>query len=151
MFFSVLTIGLYAQSSVVASGVDAEGNGGSVSYSVGQVDYIKSEGANGTVSAGVQQPLEISIITGVDNNYINLSLSVFPNPTTDHLTLEVVEGELRLMNYELIDVAGNTILGGELIDHKTEVTMNNLKSATYLLKVSNDTKVIKTFKIIKNN
>lgn len=78
-----------AQSSVNATGGNASGDGGSASYSVGQVVYTANTGTNGSVAQGVQQPYEISVVTGIEEAHdIKLSVSVYPNPATDYLTLK---------------------------------------------------------------
>jgi hypothetical protein len=88
--------GLQAQTSVNATGGDASGGGGSVSYSVGQVVYTTNTGANGSVAQGVQQPFEISVVTGIEEaKGINLSVSAYPNPTTDYLELKVESEKLK--------------------------------------------------------
>lgn len=56
---------LKAQEAIPASGGNATGSGGSVSYSVGQVEYSSNTGSGGSVAAGVQQPYEISVVTGL--------------------------------------------------------------------------------------
>ena len=82
--------GLQAQTSVNATGGNASGSGGSASYSVGQVVFTTNTGTSGSVVQGIQQPYEISVVTGIEQaKGINLELSVYPNPTTDYLTLEV--------------------------------------------------------------
>ena len=58
--------GVQAQTSVNATGGDASGGGGSVSYSVGQVVYTTHTGTSGSVAEGVQQPYEISVVTGLE-------------------------------------------------------------------------------------
>ncbi|WP_052172358.1 T9SS type A sorting domain-containing protein [Psychroserpens jangbogonensis] len=47
---------IFSQESINASGSEATGSGGAVSYSVGQVFYSTQTGSNGTLSEGVQQP-----------------------------------------------------------------------------------------------
>ena len=49
-----------AQSGTITSGGDAAGSGGSVSFSIGQLDYTSISSAEGTVSQGLQHPYEIS-------------------------------------------------------------------------------------------
>ena len=58
--------GLQAQESVNATGGNASGSGGSASYSVGQVVYTNNTGTSGSVAQGVQQPFEISVVTGIE-------------------------------------------------------------------------------------
>ncbi|MGI6479934.1 MAG: hypothetical protein ACOX0M_10915 [Salinivirgaceae bacterium] len=95
--------GLQAQTSVNATGGDASGSGGSVSYSVGQVAYQTHTGTSGSVSEGVQQPFEISVVTGIEEaKGINLSVSAYPNPTTDYLTLEVEEFDLSNLSLSTV-------------------------------------------------
>lgn len=77
--------GLQAQTSVNATDGDVSGSGGSVSYSVGQVVYTTHTGTSGSVAEGVQQPYEISVVTGLEEaQSINLSVTAYPNPTTDY-------------------------------------------------------------------
>ena len=67
-----------AQSAVVSVGGDAQSNGGSVSYTVGQVAVQTVANSNGSVSVaeGVQQPYEIMTV-GVDD-YPHSTVSRFP-------------------------------------------------------------------------
>jgi len=51
---------LQAQVAIPASGGNATGTGGTVSYSVGQVFYTINTGTTGFIVQGVQQPFEIS-------------------------------------------------------------------------------------------
>ena len=82
--------GLQAQNAVPATGGNASGSGGTVAYSVGQVVYTTNTATNGSVAQGVQQPFEISVVTGLEEaKGINLALSAYPNPTTDFLNLKV--------------------------------------------------------------
>lgn len=68
--------GLQAQTSVNVTGGNASGSGGSASYSVGQFVYQTHTGTSGSVSEGVQQPYEISVVTGLEEaKGINLSVS----------------------------------------------------------------------------
>jgi len=143
--------GLQAQTSINATGGNASGSGGSSSYSVGQVAYQTHTGTNGSVAQGVQQPFEISVVTAIEEaKGINLSVSAYPNPTTDYLTLEVKEFELSNMSFQLYDMSGKLLQNEKITGNQTSIVMSNLVPATYFVKVIQDNKEVKTFKIIKN-
>lgn len=59
------TSNLYAQQNIVASGGQATGAGGTVSYSIGQMDYISVTGAGGSITQGVQQVDSKHTLSGV--------------------------------------------------------------------------------------
>ena len=140
--------GLHAQESPTATGGEATGVGGTVSYSLGQVVYTTNTGSNGSVEQGVQQPYEISATVGINESSISLEMSVYPNPTTNYLTLKV---EItKNLSYQLFDMQGKVIVSKKITDNTTTVVMENLPTATYLLKVTDSNKTVKTFKIIKN-
>ena len=102
--------GLQAQTSVNATGSNASGSGGSVSYSVGQVVYTTNTGTNGSVAQGVQQPFEISVVTGLEEaKGINLSVTAYPNPTTDYLTLSIADFDASKLSYQLYDMNGKLL------------------------------------------
>jgi hypothetical protein len=48
--------GAFAQQAVLAAGGEATGAGGTVSFSVGQIDFVEATGAGGKANQGVQQP-----------------------------------------------------------------------------------------------
>jgi hypothetical protein len=145
--------GLHAQESPTAAGGEATGTGGSSSYSLGQVVYTTATGTNGSVAQGVQQPYEISIITGVKETTIHLEMNVYPNPTTNYLTLKV-DASTSLSNqqlsYQVIDLQGKVIKNKKVSSTTTSINVERLPKAIYFLKVTKDNQLIKSFKIIKN-
>ena len=151
---SVFLLGLgltaQAQQATTATGGDASGSGGAVAYSVGQIVYTTNTGTTGSVAQGVQQSYEISIVLGIEDNSINLGLSAYPNPTTNYLTLNVGNFELSTLNFQLYDISGKLIERRKIISISETIAMENLPTATYFLKVSNNNNEVKTFKIIKN-
>ena len=143
--------GLQAQESVNVTGGNASGSGGSVSYSVGQVVYTTNTGTNGSVAEGVQQPFEISVVTGLEEaKGINLSVLAYPNPTTDYLELKVESEKLKDLSYQLYDMTGKLLQNKKLTDSETQIDMSRFVPATYFVRVVAESKTIKEFKIIKN-
>jgi hypothetical protein len=143
--------GLQAQQVVTTSGSNATGAGGTSSYTVGQVVYNTYTGTNGSAAQGVQQPFEISVVTGIEEALgISLEIMVYPNPTTDFLTLSVDNFEASNLSYYLYDINGRLLETQKLEGKQTSIAMSNLVPATYFLKVSEGSKELRTFKIIKN-
>jgi hypothetical protein len=144
------TLGMNAQQNTVASGGDAIGIGGSVSFSVGQIDYITATGSGGRMTLGLQQPIEIYPVS-VNDLKIELHASVFPNPTRDGVTLRIPATMPHSeMGYRVFDLLGNIVLDKKVDGPDTVIDMANLSNATYLLKVYNKENDLTTFKIIKN-
>lgn len=151
LIFSLTAI--HAQQAIPASGGNASGTGGSSSYTVGQTVYTTNTGTNGSVAQGVQQPFEISVVTGIDEaKGINLTFSAYPNPTTDILKLTVESSDsysLSTLTISLYDINGNLIENKGLESNETQIDMSKLTAATYFLNVLNDNKLVKTFQIVK--
>ncbi len=137
----------HAQESVNAAGGDATGTGGSVAYSVGQVVYTTATGATGNVAQGVQQPFEISVVTGVSETSIQLEMSAYPNPTIDFLTLKV--SAFEGLNLQLTDMRGTVIASKKIAELNTIISMEGLAKSIYFLRISDENHVVKTFKITK--
>lgn len=158
--------GLQAQESINTAGGNASGSGGSVSYSVGQVTYQTYTGTNGSVAEGVQQPYEISVLMALEETKgINLLVSVYPNPTSDYLTLSISDNvkpsqNLSFLSYQLNDMNGKILQSEIITGNQTSIDMSNLLPATYFVKVlaqwGNDrtgiiqkNKKLITFKVLK--
>ena len=146
---------LKAQESMSAAGGNAAGNGGSASYSVGQVVYQTHTETIGSVTEGIQQPYEITVVTATEEiNGITLSVSAYPNPAKDHLILSIEDkfktnDDLAPMSYQLYDMNGKLLKQSRITSNKTSIGMSSLIPGNYLVKVIQSNREVKTFKIIK--
>jgi len=152
---ALLTAGLLwaglaqAQESANASGGDATGTGGTASYSVGQVVYTTNTGSTGSVAQGVQHAYEIFTV-GIKETELNISLTAFPNPTTENLTLQISDYNNEKLSYQLFDMQGKQLSNGQIVAQQTQINMNSLPTATYFVNVVNqENKKVQSFKIIK--
>jgi len=155
LFLGLGLSGLNAQEVITSGGGNASGNGGSASYSIGQVVYATNNGTNGSVAQGVQQPFEISIVTGIEEaKGITLQFLVYPNPTTGILILKIAgETEIQFIA-SLYDMNGKLLENKKIDSNETSIDLSHFVHGTYFLKVVRTKKTlspeeIKTFKIIK--
>ncbi len=143
---------LNAQQALVASGGNAEGTTGSVSYTIGQTAFYYFDGTDGSVSQGVQQPYEIFLITGIEKaSGVSLDCVVYPNPVQDHLQLKIHGLKWEKLRWGIYDLSGKLLKEDRVSGSLSTIPVDELASGSYLFSVF-DTKnsTIKTFKIIKN-
>lgn len=138
-----------AQVSVNASGGNGTGSGGTTSYTIGQLVYTAHEGNSGSVAQGVQQAFEIYSV-GLQETDFAMNLSVFPNPTTENLIVQVSNWNEQPLSFELTDEAGRLLLSETILSAHTPVNMENMQAATYFIHVLNHAHArVQTFKVIK--
>jgi hypothetical protein len=138
-----------AQESANASGGDATGSGGTVAYSVGQVVYTTNTGSTGSVAQGVQQTYVI-LNLGINETAMNMTLTAFPNPTAENLTLQISDYNNEKLAYQLFDMQGKLVSNGQIVAQQTFINMNSLPTATYFVYVVNqENQKVQSFKIVK--
>jgi hypothetical protein len=152
----LVMVEIKAQIALPATGGNGSGSGGTVSYSVGQIIYTATSGSSGTNTQGVQQPYEISVVTGLETGKnILLQYKVYPNPVADVLILKI-DGDLSAsFTASLFDINGKLLISKGVESNETSFDLQNLAPATYFLliaetKRNGSPRDIKTFKIIKN-
>jgi hypothetical protein len=139
------------QETIPATGGTATGTGGSATYSIGQLVYSVFTGTTGFIIQGVQQPYEISTVTAIENTEdITLECTVYPNPTEGIIRLVIKSFEDDNMRFRLYDMNGVLLQDIKIEDKETVISMENLTSAIYFLKVTKDKVEVKVFKIVKN-
>jgi hypothetical protein len=139
-----------------ASGDDALGNSGSVSYSIGQVFFTYIGESVYNVAQGVQQSNltdnkeNIDRPEDIDSPEVNVI--VYPNPTTDFVNLSMKGLDLDNGQnvYHLFNYQGKLIEKSNINEVKTEIDLRHLSSSVYILQVFIKNKIFKTFKILKN-
>lgn len=154
LFLSCLLVSnLFAQSAIVPVGGDAQGNGGSVSYTVGQMAVESAANSNGSINVleGVQQPYEIMTVGVDDYPQIALNAIVYPNPTENIAQLQLNGFEIPADGLRAILYNGN---GKQLqtltvIDDLTTFQIGQYATGTYYLEVRDGKRVLKTFKVVR--
>ena len=141
---------IYSQESLSTSGGEATGSGGTSSYSVGQLVYTTSSGSNGTLTQGIQQSIELFSLSNPKFTGLTLKLATYPNPTTDYIILKLEDSHLNDLTYTMYDIQGKTIAKGKALAESTQISMQHLETGTYILKINQSSKELKSFKIIKN-
>jgi hypothetical protein len=141
-------ITLYAQESVTSAGGNGTGSSGSVSYSVGLVVYTTTIEAEGSVARGLQHAYEIYSLD-IDDMTKNITLSVFPNPTSDFLTLKISDNIIEKISYQLYDLTGNLIESRNIQSDQSLIDMSKLSSAVYFIHILKGNERIQSFKVIK--
>jgi hypothetical protein len=149
LFFSTFGL-LHAQQTTLTSGGDASGSGGTSSYSVGQTVYTAHSGNSGSINQGVQQAFEIYTL-GVSESHLNISLSVFPNPTTQHVNLEIKNYTHEKLVYHLFNMQGKFLDMKKIKRNNSKIDMESLPPGTYFLSIFQDNEKIQSFKIIKKD
>lgn len=147
VLFIVLLQGVLAQQNTVSSGGTATGSGGEVSYTIGQLDFINSSAATGTVNQGVQQPYEF--FASLDEVNSQLQLSIFPNPFSESINITgAPDGEQ--FTWRLFDTHGKILREGLIQAENTQIDLHDLEPATYYLQVNQLSTQLRNFKILKS-
>lgn len=157
LFIAVLLqvnlVGLFAQEAFTASGGNASGSKGSISYSVGQVAYTTIFGISGIIPQGVQQPYEISLRSKLEKKaLITLQFLAYPNPAIDNLTLKVSRIDdlsFSKLQYSLCDTNGKLLNSGKIFGVETIIPMAGLAPSVYFLSVFINNEEVISFNIIK--
>lgn len=150
LFFFFTIYNVNAQQATISSGGNATGTGGKVSYSIGQVTNISQTSSSGSIFQGVEQAFEIFTLRGDEFTNIRLEAFLYPNPTTNNVTLKIANMDLSQLNFQLFDIQGKIINEAKIDSENTIVSLEKYLTSIYFLKIKSKNNVLKIFKIIKN-
>jgi len=156
IYFSLIalsfSLGLQAQFRTVSSGGDVSNNSGSVSFTLGLVDYVNVDNNSGSISQGVQVPglftSDVNNLDGADQILLNKKLIVFPNPATDFIFIKST-GFTQQLKYQLYNLMGSILDQGLILQDETRLPIYPYAVGSYFLSIQNNDGEIKRFKVIK--
>lgn len=141
---------LSAQTAVVPAGGDISGASGSVSFTVGQIAVQTLSDSNHSIAEGVQQTYQVSVVGVDDYLEITLSAMVYPNPTTQYLTLSLSETHnLVGLEYRIFDANGKFLDRKKVSELRTELDLSHYATGTYFVNLYRSKQLMKSFKVIK--
>lgn len=138
-----------AQQAVVPAGGEGSGQGGTVSWTIGQVADLMVEGGGGTVGAGVQQPFE-ALPTTVDAERAPIGPTVWPTITNDVVHVDLGDPAARSVRMIILDEAGRPVLEQRAQQAVAEVRLAALAVGRYILHLVKDGRPVGTFDLIRS-
>jgi hypothetical protein len=151
LFISFCSLFSFAQQGPVAAGTSTTGAGGSVSYSIGQIDHIAPTGSGGNTNEGLQQPYELFVVsTSLNEKDKTISINVFPNPASHSVIIELKNTDLKDCHYQLADVNGKLITWSVIKERSTTIDVSELSSGIYYISIYNNSSGINSYKLIKH-
>jgi hypothetical protein len=144
----MVTSTLKGQEIITSSGDFHSTGTHSVSWTIGEPVIETFSAGSSVLTQGFQQPI-LSSVSIYENPELNFGINAFPNPTSDFLNVVVSNGSYSDLWYFLFDVTGKLVDSNEIVSEQTEIKFSHLPVATYYVKILENNKELKTFKIVK--
>ncbi len=152
LFILVRSFAQIASPELIGSAGNTYLNGNfSLNWSIGEpvIDTYAESGI--ILTQGFHQ--NCYVITAIEDLRSDIEISVYPNPTTDYINLQLISGfEIRngdVLQYLITDFGGKILEEGKLFTSIQSLNFSNFASGTFFLKILFKNRIIKTFKIIK--
>jgi hypothetical protein len=138
----------FGQNALSAAGGHFKTNGGSTSFTVGQVAYILKKGTGSYLNEGVQQVYSKKT-TPVEELVYLKEVQLYPNPTQETMTLILSSKEDIQVRYTIMEYLGKEIRNGNILSEKSEISLRDLPSGNYFfsLKSKKESRIFKMVKI----
>ena len=130
------------------SGEFHKGSNGSLSWTMGEIAVQTVNSNNLLLTQGFQQ--NSLTVTAIDeSDALKYTVKAFPNPVKNTLALKISEIKEKSIMIELYNITGNLLLKKEIKSTNTIIPFNEYQSGEYILRVIEENKPVKSFKIIK--
>lgn len=150
----LFSLGTMAQSitpEVISSAGDHYENGSyQLSWTLGEVAVQTYDNGSNILTEGFHQP-EILITSIEEENLTDIDLTIFPNPTTQFVNIQLRNNEAD-MTASVLDMSGKTVMTKSIVAYQAEsgFDLGNLAAGGYLLQIlDNDGKFRSTHQIQK--
>ena len=154
-FFFLCRIIIHAQT--FTQEVNASGGGyysqinGSLQFTIGEPITEAYSNNSTRLYNGFEQGSYIILAVNELPPIIDLNVTIFPNPSSGIINLNIESKETSLFKVYIIDALGKLVFQKEITANAIEtINLENYRSAMYYVTVSNtELNYIKSFKIIK--
>ena len=144
--FSLLsTIAVSAQEVVSTLGDSYSNASSNIDFTIGEV--IINTGTDGTVDLTQGFHQTNWNFVGMEDHSPSFKVTVFPNPTSEELQIRT--SSFDNVTYTLYDSKGKLILQDKLSAEQTTVQVSQLAPGSYSITLNNQTRNLKTLKLIK--
>lgn len=147
LLFSLFPVSVLSAQDVISSQGDSYSNGSNtVDFTIGEpIIETVGDGTN-DLTQGFHQTL--LIITNLEDYKNTFDVSIYPNPSSEYVGLNVEKFEN--LSYHLYDINGKLLNNASLNNKSTKINMIDFAKGTYLLTlIDQENNKLKTYQIIK--
>ena len=123
------------QNDVIASGGGHAVTGNiDMEFTIGEPVIETFEETNLTLTQGFHQPS--LVLTSIEEPDMLTNISIFPNPVSDELSIEIPADYSSKILYHLFDINGKLLQSGEFYSGSNKLEMHSYATASYVLQIS---------------
>ena len=147
LLFGVLTLSLNSlgQEVISTQGDSYTNANGSIDFTIGEVVINTVTDGTNDITQGFHQTNWNFL--GVEDFAPNYEAIIFPNPTEDVLNIRT--SAFENVTYTLYDAQGKLVMQDKLSAEQTPIQVSQLAPGSYSITLNNETQILKTFKLIK--
>ncbi len=147
LLFGALTLSLNSlgQEVVSTQGDSYTNASGSIDFTIGEVVINTVTDGTNDLTQGFHQTNWNFL--GVEDFAPNYEAIIFPNPTEDVLNIRT--SAFENVTYTLYDAQGKLVMQDKLSAEQTPIQVGQLAPGSYSITLNNETQILKTFKLIK--
>ena len=147
LLFGALTLSLNSlgQDVVSTQGDSYTNASGSIDFTIGEVVINTVTDGTNDLTQGFHQTNWNFL--GVEDFAPNYEAIIFPNPTEDVLNIRT--SAFENVTYTLYDAQGKLVMHDKLSAEQTPIQVSQLAPGSYSITLNNETQILKTFKLIK--
>jgi hypothetical protein len=120
---------------IAAAGNHAIGSNAQLSWTIGECLTTTVSNGSGTITQGFHQTT-LNVVSIEEQNVAGVNVTVFPNPTSDHVSI-ALKNNVKALQIELLDINGKLLLRQKVeaeVD-RVQLSMMEYAHATYLLRI----------------
>jgi hypothetical protein len=155
----ICSLGIQAQSiaphSVNSAGVKMTQSNGSLSFTVGEIVVQQQYDSNGNSLGGGftnSSTISTTVLSVQEPDASIIKVSVFPNPTSDLVQIQIKETTIDELEVQLTDITGKTLYSGRyrLMQQNIGINVATYPSGVYILTLKKpNSQILGTYKIVK--
>ncbi len=141
----------YGQEAILSSGKSITSDGGSVSFSIGQINTMTSSSENYLIIEGVQQTFDAMPTSISDTPIHNELITIYPNPTKDIIQIKTDVPNTFFTQIKIYNSEGSLIESIKTKKAIYKLNISSLPSGIYYIQTKTNQNYLSSHKLIKTN
>jgi len=119
---------------IVSGGGTAETTNMNIEFSIGEPIIETTETVDITLTQGFLQPS--LTITSIEEDGMLAGISIYPNPVSDELTVQIPVQFTKALQWELLDMNGRILYQSEFFAGTQTIDMHQFAQGAYMLVIT---------------